>query len=269
MTLSSKRLAIRFLSHTSILAVTIVAFLPVTANAALALPAAITSIILDAEPEHRFYATPGGTFLNGLEANVIASPAPTVFGEVFGRSDGMSSSMSAGLTYSYGVDRPIDAPPIDLIVPLFATFRIFASASGGAPGAEILANATLSIHGVNGTSINRVVIAQSCCGPLEFNGTLSFAQLSGHFDRVEISVAVSASAGAGFSAYATATVDPYIFIDPAWLADHPNYSVAVSAGIGNAAPGVAAIPEPQTYAMMLAGLGLLGFVARRRKNKTA
>lgn len=32
---------------------------------------------------------------------------------------------------------------------------------------------------------------------------------------------------------------------------------------------VAAIPEPETYAMMLAGLGLLGFAARRRKLKLA
>ena len=30
---------------------------------------------------------------------------------------------------------------------------------------------------------------------------------------------------------------------------------------------VAAVPEPETYAMMLAGLGLLGVVARRRKQK--
>jgi len=30
---------------------------------------------------------------------------------------------------------------------------------------------------------------------------------------------------------------------------------------------VAAIPEPETYAMLLAGLGLLGFAARRRKQK--
>src|SRR6476660_1734347 len=29
--------------------------------------------------------------------------------------------------------------------------------------------------------------------------------------------------------------------------------------------GVAAVPEPETYAMMLAGLGLMGFIARRRK----
>jgi hypothetical protein len=32
---------------------------------------------------------------------------------------------------------------------------------------------------------------------------------------------------------------------------------------------VAAIPEPETYAILLAGLGLLGFVARRRKQKSA
>lgn len=31
-------------------------------------------------------------------------------------------------------------------------------------------------------------------------------------------------------------------------------------------PPVAAIPEPETYAMMLAGLGALGFMARRRKS---
>ncbi|MCE7915537.1 MAG: PEP-CTERM sorting domain-containing protein [Nitrosomonas sp. PRO4] len=29
---------------------------------------------------------------------------------------------------------------------------------------------------------------------------------------------------------------------------------------------ISSIPEPQTYAMFLAGLGLLGFIARRRIN---
>jgi hypothetical protein len=32
---------------------------------------------------------------------------------------------------------------------------------------------------------------------------------------------------------------------------------------------VSSVPEPETYAMMLAGLGLMGTIARRRKIKTA
>jgi hypothetical protein len=34
---------------------------------------------------------------------------------------------------------------------------------------------------------------------------------------------------------------------------------------GNVASLANPIPEPETYAMMLAGLGLMGFMARRRK----
>ena len=32
--------------------------------------------------------------------------------------------------------------------------------------------------------------------------------------------------------------------------------------------GVTAVPEPETYAMLMAGFGLLGFVARRRKRRS-
>ncbi len=39
--------------------------------------------------------------------------------------------------------------------------------------------------------------------------------------------------------------------------------------LDNMTYGVTAVPEPETYAMMLAGLGLLGFAARRRKQAAA
>lgn len=50
------------------------------------------------------------------------------------------------------------------------------------------------------------------------------------------------------------------------------YSIAFSTTPIDASvfsPPVAEIPEPETYAMLLAGLGLLGFAARRRKLKEA
>jgi hypothetical protein len=38
---------------------------------------------------------------------------------------------------------------------------------------------------------------------------------------------------------------------------------------GGGIPAVAAVPEPETYALLIAGLGLMGFVARRRKRKAS
>ncbi len=58
-----------------------------------------------------------------------------------------------------------------------------------------------------------------------------------------------------------AMIDPYIEIDPAFNIGG-EYSLAFSPGVGNS---IGPVPEPETYAMMVAGLGLLSLVAGRRK----
>jgi Lamin Tail Domain/PEP-CTERM motif len=44
-----------------------------------------------------------------------------------------------------------------------------------------------------------------------------------------------------------------------------NGAFTVASGNEIGSPGVAPVPEPETYAMLLAGSGLVGFVARRRR----
>ncbi len=50
---------------------------------------------------------------------------------------------------------------------------------------------------------------------------------------------------------------------------HITGTVVANAWNGDFQLNVAAVPEPETYAMMLAGLGLMGFVARRRKSQAS
>lgn len=46
-------------------------------------------------------------------------------------------------------------------------------------------------------------------------------------------------------------------------------TTSYSTALGEVAFEISAVPEPETYAMMLAGLGLIGFVARRRRQQAA
>lgn len=51
--------------------------------------------------------------------------------------------------------------------------------------------------------------------------------------------------------------------------DFTGTATGVSGGAYLAAVSVAAVPEPETYALLLAGLGLMGTVARRRSRNAA
>jgi hypothetical protein len=56
------------------------------------------------------------------------------------------------------------------------------------------------------------------------------------------------------------------FIDSQQWEDIFPAPLTTSRIVGVNTPAIAPVPEPETYAMMLAGFGLMGFVARRRKS---
>lgn len=54
----------------------------------------------------------------------------------------------------------------------------------------------------------------------------------------------------------------------AFLGTNPTHARDTSAFIDNVSMSVSPVPEPETYALMLAGLGLMGSFVRRRKQKS-
>ena len=52
-------------------------------------------------------------------------------------------------------------------------------------------------------------------------------------------------------------------------ANHDNMGSAYSVHLSGVSSAVNAVPEPETYAMMLAGLGILGAVTRRKNRKSS
>ena len=60
----------------------------------------------------------------------------------------------------------------------------------------------------------------------------------------------------------TATISGFTMIPGTYVYAIPNDTITLNIG-------VAAVPEPEIYAMMAAGLGLMGFVGRRRKLQIA
>ena len=82
--------------------------------------------------------------------------------------------------------------------------------------------------------------------------------------------------GAGTTQYATGTPFLITSTTPSILAPgaydlRVTGTLSAASGFFNASVNFnsAPIPEPETYAMMLAGLGLMGFVARRRRQNAA
>jgi hypothetical protein len=65
----------------------------------------------------------------------------------------------------------------------------------------------------------------------------------------------------------SASLDPTIEIDPAFLAANPGYSLVFSPGF--APPLSSAVPEPSTWAILILGFAGLGYAGWRQGRSVA
>lgn len=99
-----------------------------------------------------------------------------------------------------------------------------------------------------------------------FEGVLMAPTDASGIARAAVDLSVFASANGvrdnGRSGISWAFIDPELSIDAEYLAQFPQAQLLMTPGVGSQ---MLPVPEPSTLAMMLSGLGLLGWAAARRR----
>ena len=204
----------------------------------------------------------------GVSISLASSPVPTV--QASG-AIGCCGGVSAVGQFVYYFT--VTGPQVTL-VPLTAHVVIRATALASAiSNASATANGSLAIWHNTGAS-DSIFTASASWDVLGVPDVASAAvdQVFSFQDYSNSAVSIHGYAlldlrainyfpGPG-SASGSIYLDPYIAIDPAWSAAHPGYSLLIDPNAGNSPGGV---PEPTAWAMLLAGFGVVGAAARRRR----
>ncbi len=232
----------------------VMALLPMAAPAQTVLKPPEYDILIATGSSATHFTTPGAYVLGGASVEVIGFPQASTFGRASGNAE-VGAGFTAGIRYYFTVT----GPGHDVVIPLLAAFALHASAIGTF---ATNSSASFSVDFSANDFTEQVDADVLHPTPTDIFSTHAFGLEVGRIGQVVLGIG-----GGSFGGFAEAYADPYIFVDPAFLASHPGYAVAVSDGIGNA-PAINAVPEPETYAMMAFGVGLMAAArwraARRR-----
>lgn len=235
--------------------------LPVAAAAAAALcaPAAHASLVFGAPEDFQ------GTGLGSVNTILtISSPGSTTFEAGSVGRDATNAEVTAG-NVKTGNSQTQTRTLGELGVTSAADLRVVFNALEPSRAEGItLSDLVLNIYSPTGT----VLFTSGAFTPVSFADTLTGAGNSGfvfHLDSTQAGDAQAAAFGAGFEANRVGLSAAAGCSAPAESSTCLNATGGFETFFVAEAPTVAAIPEPETYALMAAGLGVLGFVARRRR----
>lgn len=185
----------------------------------------------------------------------------------------LASESKAQLNYFYDV---VDVPTTE-VVPIHISFHLEAMRAlpapetRGDPASE--ARIIFYQNTAGGMIVNDQIFASAGAYPSgnseDVRGTYNTEFIPGETSgEITLSTQASSFGGPNFASSSSAFADPYIYIDPAYLAAHPDATLEISEGVGNVAP-VTSVPEPATWLLLLTGYGSLGFMLRRGRGLVA
>ena len=184
----------------------------------------------------------GHSFACGT-VSIVAAPLPTVSATGNG---GCTSVLQAIFGYYVEI-----VAPTNVLVPITVASSATLTATGAAQ-----AGYSLGVAGQTLDVANCFSGSPASCGTRTISASMSL--MSNQFYAVGMMADVSNFLGAGTG---SAVVDPQFFFDGNF---GPEFAFVFSPGVGNGV--VTSVPEPETLALMLAGLAAGSIAVRRRRD---
>jgi hypothetical protein len=220
----------------------------------------------------------------GLPTDPPGLLSPVISSISFANSTGIGNANSHGsASLAYSIEIIDKNSTIPSAVPVIVTALGLASTQTGPSGSTVGANISFTLVGVgvagsilihdyanligdpSSLSYGGNAISDGKNAVIDENGLYTFST----YTRYNITLSADTSAFANAAGIGSSSVKSYAYIDPFFQIDPSvdtgSYSILISAGISNLAP----VPEPESYAMLLAGLGLIGAALKHRKAKQA
>ncbi len=165
----------------------------------------------------------------------------------------------AGNVTSFGTVGPGNSPGV---LSIEGNYTQWASGTYAAEIGGLLAGTQYDVLNVSGTAFLDGLLNVSL---FDLGSGLFAPQAGDYFDILTANTITGSFSSLSFAALS----NPNLFWHIEYLTDAIGATDVVRLSIGQNVVPTTPVPEPETYAMLLAGLGLLGFTARRRKNNAA